>query len=45
MASDALREERSRLTTDAISKYQLAANEGVGTDLIKCPQYDSFDFN
>jgi hypothetical protein len=36
MASDALKEERSKLTTDAINGYQLAEDEGTGTDLIQC---------
>jgi hypothetical protein len=39
MASDTLKEERSKLTNLAINKYQLAADEGIGTDLIRCPQY------
>jgi transcription elongation factor S-II len=36
MASDALKQERSKLTTDAINGYQLAEDEGTGTDLIQC---------
>jgi len=36
MASDALKEERSKLTEDAINEYQLAEDEGNGTDLIQC---------
>ncbi|CAF1223340.1 unnamed protein product [Adineta steineri] len=36
MASDALKQERSKLTDLAINEYQLATDEGVGTDLIQC---------
>ena len=39
MASDALKEERMKLTTDAINGYQLAEDEGTGTDLIQCKRY------
>jgi len=36
MASDALKQERSKLTDLAINEYQLAVDEGTGTDLIQC---------
>lgn len=36
MASDALRQERSKLTDLAINECQLALDEGTGTDLIQC---------
>ncbi|UJR35172.1 hypothetical protein I4U23_027939 [Adineta vaga] len=36
MASDALKQERLKLTDLAINEYQLATDEGVGTDLIQC---------
>ncbi|CAF1526970.1 unnamed protein product [Rotaria magnacalcarata] len=36
MASDALKQERSKLTDLAINEYQLAVDEGTGTDLIPC---------
>jgi len=36
MASDALKQERSKLTDLAINDYQLAVDEGTGTDLIQC---------
>jgi len=36
MASDTLKQERTKLTTDAINGYQLAEDEGTGTDLIQC---------
>ena len=36
MASEALKRERSKLTTLAISEHQLAMDEGTGTDLIQC---------
>lgn len=36
MASDALKQERSKLTDLAINEYQLATDEGTGTDLIQC---------
>ncbi|UJR10653.1 hypothetical protein I4U23_014848 [Adineta vaga] len=36
MASDALKEERSKLNESAINEHQLAMDEGTGTDLIQC---------
>jgi len=36
MASDTLKGERTKLTEDAINGYQLAVDEGTGTDLIQC---------
>ncbi|CAF0893100.1 unnamed protein product [Rotaria sordida] len=36
MASDALKQERSKLTDMAINECQLAVDEGTGTDLIQC---------
>ncbi|CAF0971692.1 unnamed protein product [Adineta ricciae] len=36
MASDALKQERTKLTGLAINEYQLATDEGTGTDLIQC---------
>ncbi len=36
MASDALKEERSKLTDLAINEHQLGVDEGTGTDLIQC---------
>jgi len=36
MASDALKEERSKLHESAINEHQLATDEGTGTDLIQC---------
>ena len=36
MASDALKQERSKLNETAINEYQLAMDEGTGTDLIQC---------
>ncbi|CAF3944216.1 unnamed protein product [Rotaria sp. Silwood2] len=36
MASDALKQERSKLTDLAINECQLAVDEGTGTDLIQC---------
>jgi len=45
MASDALKEERSKLHESAINEHQLATDEGTGTDLIQCRRYDSILFN
>ncbi|CAF3094299.1 unnamed protein product [Rotaria socialis] len=36
MASDALKQERSKLNESAINEHQLAMDEGTGTDLIQC---------
>jgi hypothetical protein len=36
MASNELKQERSKLTDLAINEYQLAVDEGTGTDLIQC---------
>lgn len=36
MASDALKQERSKLNDQAINEHQLATDEGTGTDLIQC---------
>lgn len=36
MASEALKQERSKLNDMAINDYQLAIDEGKGTDLIQC---------
>lgn len=36
MASDALKQERSKLNDQAINEHQLAMDEGTGTDLIQC---------
>ncbi|CAF1092590.1 unnamed protein product [Adineta steineri] len=36
MASDALKEERTKLHESAINEHQLAMDEGTGTDLIQC---------
>ncbi|CAF1120155.1 unnamed protein product [Adineta ricciae] len=36
MASDALKEERTKLNESAINEHQLAMDEGTGTDLIQC---------
>jgi hypothetical protein len=44
MASDALKEERSKLHESAINEHQLATDEGTGTDLIQCRRYDSISF-
>jgi hypothetical protein len=40
MASDALKEERSKLHESAINEHQLATDEGTGTDLIQCGRLD-----
>lgn len=36
MASDALKQERTKLHESAINEHQLAVDEGTGTDLIQC---------
>ena len=40
MASDALKQERTKLHESAINEHQLAVDEGTGTDLIQCRKYD-----
>ncbi len=36
MASDELKEERTKLNKSAIDEHQLATDGGTGTDLIQC---------
>jgi hypothetical protein len=38
MASDTLKEERTKLHESAINEHQLATDEGTDTDLIQCPR-------
>ena len=40
MASDALKQERTKLHESAINEHQLAFDEGTGTDLIQCKRYE-----
>lgn len=44
MASDALKQERSKLNESAINEHQLASDDGIGTDLIQCRRLVSIIF-